>query len=612
MDQPERSSCSDNRRAQDANTSRRRRKSLPSRSTSVPRQRSANPPPLPPASPEVISSLISSLSSISTPAQTHFDNIPHIGSHTAPPSPNPQSDFGGRLDGKSSTEHGFGMDYGAYKTPAESINSSFLHPDDAAIAPVVRMAPAPAPSSPRAKSSFGRDSSSLRPTSKGSYASSRAPYDEYSGFGVISAEPGPRPSRTASIASSSSGGRRSLKGQLGLLKKASREFAQDKETDSTRKTPTQDDGLKSGVARSRTSLRSRHSMADVAEEGGNSDTVEESPSKGDATSPTTTPLPSPGGIGSGRFIPTRDSSLRHSYSSNSNKKRRSARHGRYSSTGSKDLKVDAGIAEAKNETEQTTRRIQEVKEQQQRIKTEMENTQDPSSAVPKQATSESQRRVSRSSTEPPPHRRSRGGEAFSKDLDPASGDPQEESAPSPAVQTRRTREKEKEKEKEKKRQSLDKADPPHSPLGSKHHKRSPSGPLSPVRHSTIEERPSSADSIDLAVEAYVSSPRLTQKVPHPRSGRMIAFSEVGDPKGHVVFCCLGMGLTRYLMAFYDELARSLKLRLVTLDRPGVGESDPCDDGTCTPLTWPGKHPFFFPTPFVFRLLRDKPHDVLAF
>ncbi|KAL1967531.1 hypothetical protein VTN77DRAFT_3046 [Rasamsonia byssochlamydoides] len=585
MDLPERSSPSDPRRtpAHDANISRRRRKSLPSRSTSVPR--SANHPPLPPASPEVISSLISSLSSISTPAQTHFDSIPHIGSHATPPSPNsPQSEFnspGGRLDGKSSAENGLGIDYGAYKTLAESVNSSFLHPDDAAIAPVVRMAPAPTPPSPRAKSSFGWDSSPLRPTSRGSYASSRAPYDECSGFGVISTEPGRRPSRTASIASSSSGGRRSLKGQLGLLKKSSREFAQDKETDRTRKTPTQDDGLKKvSVARSRTSLRSRQSMADVVEEGGNSEAVEEFPSKGDATSSPdvtrasshqspTTSLPSPGGIGSGRFIPTRDSSLRHSYG-----KRQSARHSRYSSTGSKDLKIDVGIAEVKNETEQTTtQRIQQVKEQQKKIKTEMEKVQE-TTAMPTQTTSGSWSQIPRSSTEPPPGRWSQGGETFSKDIDQTSGDPNEESAPAPAVQTRRTR--------EKKRQS----DPPVSPLGSKHHKRTPSGPLSPVRHSIIQERPSSADSIDLAVEAYVSSPRLTQKVPHPRSGRMIAFSEVGDPKGHVVFCCLGMGLTRYLMAFYDELARTLKLRLITLDRPGVGESEPCLDGTCTPLTWP--------------------------
>jgi hypothetical protein len=43
------------------------------------------------------------------------------------------------------------------------------------------------------------------------------------------------------------------------------------------------------------------------------------------------------------------------------------------------------------------------------------------------------------------------------------------------------------------------------------------------------------------------------------------------------------------MAFYDELARTLNLRLVTLDRPGVGESGPHQlDEPSNPLSWPGK------------------------
>jgi pimeloyl-ACP methyl ester carboxylesterase len=51
-----------------------------------------------------------------------------------------------------------------------------------------------------------------------------------------------------------------------------------------------------------------------------------------------------------------------------------------------------------------------------------------------------------------------------------------------------------------------------------------------------------------------------------------------------------MGLTRYITAFYDELALTLKLRLITPDRPGVGDSEPYADGTTTPLSWPGKSP----------------------
>ena len=89
-----------------------------------------------------------------------------------------------------------------------------------------------------------------------------------------------------------------------------------------------------------------------------------------------------------------------------------------------------------------------------------------------------------------------------------------------------------------------------------------------------------------AVNEYLSSPRLSQKTSDPQTGRVISFSEVGDPEGSVIFCCVGMGLTRFVTAFYDELASTLKLRLVTPDRPGVGGSDAHTDGLDTPLGWP--------------------------
>lgn len=110
--------------------------------------------------------------------------------------------------------------------------------------------------------------------------------------------------------------------------------------------------------------------------------------------------------------------------------------------------------------------------------------------------------------------------------------------------------------------------------------------LSHTDRVSIDERSSSIGSIDEAVEAYLCAPRLSQKIRHPQTGRIISFSEVGDPEGFAVFCCVGMGLTRYVTAFYDELALSLKLRLITPDRPGVGDSEPYNDGTSTPLSWP--------------------------
>ncbi|KAK7192639.1 hypothetical protein DPSP01_006580 [Paraphaeosphaeria sporulosa] len=109
-------------------------------------------------------------------------------------------------------------------------------------------------------------------------------------------------------------------------------------------------------------------------------------------------------------------------------------------------------------------------------------------------------------------------------------------------------------------------------------------PVQSPPHSVIEERPASIDSIDMEVEGYLNSPRLSQRIRHPQTGRVISFSEVGDPQGFAVFVCVGMGLTRYVMAFYDQLALTLKLRLITPDRPGIGGSQVDPNGT--PLSWP--------------------------
>ncbi|KAK5167969.1 uncharacterized protein LTR77_006536 [Saxophila tyrrhenica] len=95
------------------------------------------------------------------------------------------------------------------------------------------------------------------------------------------------------------------------------------------------------------------------------------------------------------------------------------------------------------------------------------------------------------------------------------------------------------------------------------------------------------DSIEVAVTDYLQSARLSRKIKHPVTGRVISFSEVGDPSGAAVFICVGMGLTRYVTAFYDELATTLRLRLITVDRPGVGGSEPYPaTDRSGPLNWP--------------------------
>ena len=95
------------------------------------------------------------------------------------------------------------------------------------------------------------------------------------------------------------------------------------------------------------------------------------------------------------------------------------------------------------------------------------------------------------------------------------------------------------------------------------------------------------DSTEIAINEYLHAERLNRKIKHPLTGRSISFSEVGDPTGAPVFVCVGMGLTRYVAAFYDELAATLRLRLITVDRPGVGSSEPYPPSDKSgPLSWP--------------------------
>ncbi|KAJ5151833.1 hypothetical protein N7492_010128 [Penicillium capsulatum] len=559
---------------------RRRRKSLPSRAQGA---NSTDP-----TSPELISSLISSLSTISVPLNSHFETVPRIDSkdssdpglpevpHTAPCFSVPPSQ-----------QHGFGMSYGAYTTAEEPPNSPFLHPDDAALSPC---------------HSHGKSATLAEITQ----VPSAAPDD--SAFGTVSAEPGPRLSTAVSIASNSSAGRtKSLKGQFGLLKKPSREFGSDKDSqvDRLRKTNSLNEGLRHNVPRSRASLRSIHSMANLAEETGPGPhgLKEESTEALSASTPPTRDHPSVpstpdhhnnlGGIGSGRIIPTRNSSLGHRHSQSSGSKpRRSARHSRYSSTASKESTGENGSPGTSNDAEQVTRRIQELKDQQQKIKTELEVDDSPGQSTKTTPVKQTK--------QPPPRILSQPDQRMTnghKGEQPGLND----SAPSPSIMTGKSRSKpgalaskptnfspqiaralsDKPENEKRYRRSLEPATP------TRNHRRVPSGSIRTGRSSLNHERPSSADSIDLAVEEYVFSPKLTQTVVHPTTGRTIAFSEVGNPKGHVVLCCLGMGLTRYLPAFYDELARTLNLRLVTLDRPGVGESSPLQlDEPSTPLSWP--------------------------
>ncbi|KAH8808210.1 hypothetical protein F5884DRAFT_821614 [Xylogone sp. PMI_703] len=583
-----------------------RRKSIQGPST-----HSSNRVHLQPASPEVISSLITSLSIISSPANELFENPIGIGSQSAPTSPSPgKSVFNIGVNHLDSHSYGnyrptggsFGIDYGAYTQPSlRELREEESLDDLAASPPVIRTAKPPSGFSPlTAPKSPAKDSGSFKTLLRGSSrpSSKGSSLDDGSSIGNLSIEPGiPPPHELRRKTSGDSWGKKQSRNQKGLMYMSSKERLREKEQERKRASAgtAGSNGKGSGHERlPMPKIGSDSFMAETAitEEAstGNEDNSNKPESARHSRNSSRSPLDGPGGIGSGRFIPARDSSLRKS--TTPAKKRNSHRSSR---------QKGKQRAEDGDDTLSELGRPSEQKRDRSRRPTDSSNKmmeplslEMPEIPSPRIITEEVETKGDR--------------------LSPA--DEADEGAPSPSVAQRRSRNSsDKENrlsiqkpasgkstpepsERESKRNSGSRLKRLSAPLSPRDQEkglgRSNSSPISratspgptkaPKIH--VDERPNSGDSIDDAVEAYLCSPRLSQKIKHPQTGRVISFSEVGDSEGFAVFCCVGMGLTRYITAFYDELALTLKLRLITPDRPGVGESEPYADGNTTPLSWP--------------------------
>ena len=328
---------------------------------------------------------------------------------------------------------------------------------------------------------------------------------------------------------------------------------------------------------------------------------------------------------SGHRVPNRDSSLRHSYGSASASRRRASRQSE--STAAKDesdpshdtQKVTADTnksPEREIKEDPVSRRIQELKDQKKRRESSLVMTPDESASIvspkfsrkPRKPAAKDVDLVKNSTLEAILSEQPPVIPALDLDFD----DPVEQSAPSPVIGQRT------ERVHGSRVSSFSGiagvsglAANPSNGLSVPRRRDIPgrtnskllrrfSRPMSPSnasRRRTVatefsslsnanDGRPQSVDSIDEDIFKFLTSARLNQTTINPQDGRTISFSEVGDPDGSAVFVCVGMGLTRYVTAFYDELATTLQLRLITPDRPGIGGSDPRINSEETPLTWP--------------------------
>ena len=519
------------------------------------------------------------------------------------------------------------MDYGAYNSPEGSPVSDFLHPSDAAIPPVIRTAKPPSGLSPISalKSGSRTDSSNkafLDPRTQEQYSQS---------IGNLSIERGPRHSaaNVIEVEGEGKGLVRKIKSYNSLKPQSSKERMRELDRGQQKRKTI---GIFSGTedAAEGTDSRRLHigpssPLSPKFREGSSPSSPVVPKRTSSVRNSTISPPDSPGGIGSGRTIPARDSSLRHSFGSNSD--HRKSRSHRLETETAKDGErrnsekenqsaQDFENLQGESEEDKVNRRIRQLKEQkwmrdssfgldggQSPLERDSANPSSPNPVTPLKPSSDltnispidvNSSQVKAIDRENSPNTYLTSPSAIQHHLD-------QENTSTTSLKASRSNgsltpistplaELKQEKSGVQRHSSrMKRLSGATSPSSSDKDKRVNSNPLTqPTWNSVQDDRPTTADSIDEAIDDYLLLPKLSQRIRHPLSGRLISFSEVGDSTGSAVFCCVGMGLTRYITAFYDELALTLKLRLITLDRPGVGDSEAHAEGPDTPLSWPGE------------------------
>ena len=639
---PERTSArtSSNTRSREERRSKeeRRRRSLPPASPQRDaRRRDSNRVVIQPASTEVISSLIETLSAISSPVEHHFDTLPEIAaSHSTPSSPGPwQSDFPSISEPGSATNPGAPMSsslYGVSKRPHGVDASYFLHPDHASI----RVSP-----------------------SRGipqEFKELEDPYDlgaETYSIGNVSIEPALPPSPSAgnhkakSIRSVKSA--RSLRSLRSLGFRSSRDSLREPDGQTVRKSKR---GRETDSKRGRVVIGDSTPPpspltyhATISKESVPSSVPWEMPSiparrssihstnnakklywNANDVAGSLTNIKIEHGIPGRDYIPPRDSSKRHSLVTGSSHRTKHSRQseadsileGERPSVESHPVALKQALQKVSDDPTEdlVSRRIKQLKDQ--KLKRERSSTEDSSGFLTAPETPERSLTASPSAAVPQSvdvnAATSEQEPEVAKSVEVQLAEDNHDSAPSPAVApgvkrssgsyfplhvNKTTTEKEsvangKENVPQRSVTSPQRSNSRLLKRLSQHgnpttgkHKRTYSNPLGQQSNrNTSYQSEKVTDPIDDEVAEYLSSPRLNQRISNPQTGRVVSFSEVGDADGSVVFCCVGMGLTRFLTAFYDELASTLKLRLITPDRPGVGGSEPHADGLDTPLGWP--------------------------
>ncbi|ORY91721.1 hypothetical protein BCR35DRAFT_299010 [Leucosporidium creatinivorum] len=94
--------------------------------------------------------------------------------------------------------------------------------------------------------------------------------------------------------------------------------------------------------------------------------------------------------------------------------------------------------------------------------------------------------------------------------------------------------------------------------------------------------------IERELATLLKSSRLTRILTlrqSPNQGLNVSLADVGSPTGHPVIVFLGLGCVRYLVALYEEMAEAFGLRLICLDRWGLGRTGEVPDDRRGFIEW---------------------------
>lgn len=91
--------------------------------------------------------------------------------------------------------------------------------------------------------------------------------------------------------------------------------------------------------------------------------------------------------------------------------------------------------------------------------------------------------------------------------------------------------------------------------------------------------PSRGNTVTMAVDSELLLNASTSRTINLPDGRKLGYAEYGTPNGQAIICFHGLPGSRIDFARFDDAAKMVHARVISVDRPGVGLSSPDSQAT---------------------------------